>query len=174
MIDTTARPLGFALKSRTRRRLYLVICWAMAILLVYGFWKQMKNDGGANFPLFLPLYAFLGLTAMFGGVRNGGPIKPFAGLLWPLRKPAPRKDADETPWLDERDQARRDRIHLRSYTVVRWSSLLLFFSYLLHNKIPEPWVHQFGPPILFAFVLLIWILPQSMILWTEPDMEETR
>jgi hypothetical protein len=126
----------------------------------------------------------MSIPALLGGVRAGGVVKPFRGVHWvPLQE---REDVqsvsllsgppkcDEDASLDERETLLRNRVHFVAYTIARWFALILFAAYGLLALIHPDWLRQAG---LFCFLLLaltLWSLPQILILWTEPDMEEAQ
>jgi hypothetical protein len=125
---------------------------------------------------------FIGLFALLGGVRVGGIVKPFRGVHW---VPLPESDDVQTlltpprtsaffegTSLDEREANERDRIHFIAYTLARWLALLLFVAYGLLGLLHVAWFNRIGPFFLFLLTLTLWSLPQTLILWTEPDMEE--
>jgi hypothetical protein len=174
MIDEEKRPLGFSLNTRLKRRLYvaIVLCWCAAFC--WAFPRYQLRHGVEDFGSLMLLCIFLGLGAALGGVRSIGPVKPFVGLRIPFRSPAPRNDAEETPWLDEREQHERDRIHFRAYSIVRWLGLLILAAYAALGEMHVSWFSRIGPFAVLVLVLVLWVLPQSIILWTEPDMEEGR
>ena len=73
--------------------------------------------------------------------------------------------------LDEREMNERDRVHFVAYTLARWIALFLFAAYALLGAIHVSWFSQLGPFFFFLLTLVLWSLPQTLILWTEPDME---
>jgi hypothetical protein len=89
-----------------------------------------------------------------------------------LLHPAARFGA-EAP-LDERETGERDRMHFLAYTLTRWFALLLLAIYgLVAINFPAA-LRQIGSIFLCLLTLSLWSLPQTLILWTEPDMEEAQ
>jgi hypothetical protein len=74
--------------------------------------------------------------------------------------------------LDERETDERDHVHYVAYTLARWLALFLFVLYGLLGAIHVPWFGHVGPFFFLLLTLVLWSLPQTLILWTEPDMEE--
>jgi len=131
--------------------------------------------------------AVVNLGAFLGGVRSGGTVKPYGGIhsgLFPNRsevqelfgraRPVAGGDAAGNSDLDEREIRVRDRVHFVAYTVSRWFALLLFAAYALLSTLNVSWLARIGPLFFFLLALMLWSLPQTLILWTEPDMEEVR
>lgn len=124
-----------------------------------------------NFDLLMLLGVFSGITGLLGGVRALGPVKLFASLRIPFRNPAPRDGEEQAPWLDEREQNERNRIHFHAYVVVRWLALLLLIAYAALGSLGVSWFNRIGPVAVLLLALVLWVLPQLLILWTEPDLE---
>jgi len=177
----------FSTARRRTRRLIVVAYWIVA-LCVFGIvqWKEVLRPGHLDgLGLLFPLQAIIFLPAILGGVRAGGMVKPFRGVHW-----APSQQHDETQTLfgprrpvvnsmtaadlelDERDLRERDRMHFYAYTIARWL-ILLFLALQVGAVFLSPdWLLRAGDAAFFLLALVIWSLPQSMILWTEPDMEQ--
>jgi len=86
--------------------------------------------------------------------------------LWNRSKPVVAGLIGPEAELDE-----RDRVHFVAYTIARWLALALFAVYLGMGAANSQWLARIGPLFLFVPTLLLWSLPQTLILWTEPDME---
>jgi hypothetical protein len=79
---------------------------------------------------------------------------------------------------DERELHERDRAHYLAYQAVEMAVVLTMGVAMLRAMKPEmfgwmgvnPDELYFG--ILLALVMLMMTLPQAILLWTEPDMEE--
>jgi hypothetical protein len=75
--------------------------------------------------------------------------------------------------VDERTASIRNLTHFDAYRKLRsfvlWAVVLLWF-------LPRGLEHQkwLGAPLSFHFFLGLMFLPQTLVLWTEPDMEEAR
>jgi hypothetical protein len=82
---------------------------------------------------------------------------------------AARKEAERRNRLDEREVRVRNAAHYRAYAVLRWVGSLLVIAAVADR------VDEFAAAresLLLLFFLIIQWLPQSILLWTEPDMEE--
>jgi len=171
MIDEEKRPLGFSLNTRLKRRLYVVIVFCWCAVFCWGFQRHQSRHGVEDFDPMILAGVLLGVAGGLGGVRRIGPVKLFVGFRIPFRDRAPHNDAEETPWLDEREQSRRDRVHFRAYAIVRWLGLLTLATYAALGEMHVSWFSHIGPFAVVLLVLVLWVLPQVMILWSEPDVE---
>jgi hypothetical protein len=171
MIDEEKRPLGFSLNTRLKRRLYVVIVVCLCAVFCGIFLRYQLRRGVEDFDSLILISFFLGVAGALGGVRRIGPVKLFVGFHVPFRDRAPHNDAEETPWLDEREQSRRDRVHFRAYAIVRWLGLLTLATYAALGEMHVSWFSHIGPFAVVLLVLVLWVLPQMMILWSELDVE---
>jgi hypothetical protein len=92
--------------------------------------------------------------------------------LFAKRQPTQGELIAQEVALDEREIKRRDRIHFSAYTIVQVLVLIFFFfnSALLLWKQQELLLKT-DPLLFFLLTLTVWSLPQSILLWTEPDQE---
>lgn len=180
MISETRTTWGWSVTRRSTRRWIvagywlMTAFWAIAILM-----HSIRHHGSfANLSL---VYVLLWLPAFLGGVRSGGAVKPFRKVYFPMEdlrrngmvslfeRGVQRTSSDD---LDEREMRLRDRVHFVSYTVTRWLALVLFGLYALISAQHPEWLQITGPIFLFVLVMVMWGLPQSIILWNEPDVVE--
>jgi hypothetical protein len=161
----------------------LVTCyWGFVAFACFAFLLHQARHGVEDLGLLFVFQMFIVLPALLGGVRGGGLVKPFRGVHWvpmqqqggvqTLLKPAGLPQILQDISLDERETHERDRVHFNAYTVARWFALLLFVIYGVLGAIHVAWFSRVGPFFLFLLTLTLWSLPQSMILWNEPAMEE--
>jgi hypothetical protein len=116
---------------------------------------------------------------MLGGTWSNGMIRAFDGhepkndgtddysFMTPEDIKA-RKALERLKRIDERDVNIRNSAHYRAYSALRW--IVPAGLFLL---IAEPYRrHPFLVPAIYVLLLLVVSgLPQSILLWTEPDME---
>jgi hypothetical protein len=141
------KPFGSHVRFSQRARRGLIIGLYLCLLgFVLTWWLPLVAE--VAYPLrwvFMGLYAVLGLTLVYG-----------TGLL----------DAMPSRYLDERQQALRDRAHRLAYVPVNYFVLGILLSLGLAN-------HWFQEPIFIALVsafgLAIFMLPAVIIAWLEPD-----
>jgi len=172
--------------SRARRRTLVVLIYAaLAALMVGLFFADHWRTTG----YYLVFATFLINRFFLGGYNFGGLIKPFSG------KPPHRSDAPP-PFLllalrvyptepstseyrsDERELGQRDHTHYQAY---QWIASVLAVLWLLagwNTFKPQllAWIPVSPGLLLYGLVLAAMVvaltLPQSILLWTEPDMEE--
>ncbi len=151
---------NISIASRRRRRLLVTLLYAGCAVLVFAAW----------FPVFrlqkvwalLILLAFARIARFLGGRYEQG------GILPPV-------DCG-----DERELHRRDHAYFLAYWW--WDFTLLpaiFAAGFRINGIPATWnpelrafLYQLPVALLLASGILYYTLPQAILLWTEPDMEE--
>lgn len=187
MITTTSKLFGFSVARRSTRRFLVVLYWlGIAAFAVAFLLDQMRHTLDV-FGIIIAMQIFINLPSLLGGVRAGGVIKPYRGVRF-----APLLDRDEVQTvfggpksvigsataadlaLDERETRLRDRVHFVAYTLMRWLTLAIFAGFALLAMLRPDWTRQAA---LFGFILLglvLWSLPQTLILWNEPDVEEPR
>jgi hypothetical protein len=83
-----------------------------------------------------------------------------------------------TDAVDEREAHRWDYVHARAYRALGWAVILALFTAPLHTYVSaaaHPWFfaifQQLPNSMLMAAGVLYATLPQTILLWTEPDME---
>ena len=84
---------------------------------------------------------------------------------------AARKEAEKQNRLDERELRVRNAAHYRAYGLLRLLGSALVFA-AVADHINE--LAAARESLLLLFFLIIEWLPQSILLWTEPDMEGAR
>lgn len=147
--------------TQSRRRVLVVMMYSVAAALVV-----MWTGGVMQLtPCFLALSAwFICFRLIFGGDPNGG-----------LTEPSERDD--------ERDTIRRDHAHYLAYrflsTVLVTALFCAWFSNPnpvtpVVNPVVRSFLLQLPYGVLFAGGILYFSLPQVILLWTEPDMEEAQ
>jgi hypothetical protein len=185
MIADTRSSWGYSVGRRNRRRGIVIAYWIATGVVLAGFVRHsLAHQGVFVSPGLFNILIFL--PAVLGGVRAGGAVKPFRGIRW---TPVDSGDGTQTLFrkaqmgrgvnpadgeMDERETRERDRVHFTAYTLGRWMGMGLFvLCGLVDIWRPELLVWM-APAFLFLLVLTLWSLPQSLILWNEPDVEEAR
>jgi hypothetical protein len=186
MISESIRPLGFSMAKRRTRR-WLVVGYWVLIVALYALMQRADTVNPRHidfFHLFYPLQLLIFLPALLGGVRHGGLVKHFRGIHF-----VPLQERDDTQTLfgkadpqiadadlDERETRERDRIHFLAYTAARWMVLALLVVLLVVLLCTDStvWITRLSAAFFYLVALTLWSLPQSLILWTDPDMEEGR
>jgi hypothetical protein len=175
--------------SRARRRWLVVLVYAGFAALLSGLW--FKNHW--HWAYFLTLFASMFANRLLlGGSLPGGLVKPFRNkgsysyksesslddlLRWGFhRAPDPGQDTFRS---DERELRERDRAHFQAYGTLEGAAALLAFA--LFDKFERPeifaWIPVPSDLFLYYLAIVTFILfntlPQAILLWTEPDMEES-
>lgn len=181
---------GIPLGSRTHRRRFVIVYWAMCVAVPAALavlTARYPGWTGHGWTL-VGLGGVIGLLLFgMGGAGAGGPVRAFDGSPIPkeyrwspmgvadaaLSGPVFREDTLNEGPLDERDETLRNAAHYRSYRVMRLvvvygaAALVCLWRYL------QPFRDLAIPAALLVF-FVFWNLPQTLILWNEPDMEEAR
>jgi hypothetical protein len=125
--------LGMPLKTQRQRRLLVALYYAGLVgFAAAGLWI------GKNALISLAAQTFV-FGGLLGGIKMGGPVKPYAypaferdidgprGLNLQGRRPF---DASLT-WtpLDERERTQRDVAHYMAYRILRWSFGVFVLAY---------------------------------------------
>lgn len=183
MIASGSSIFGVSLRRQKTRRWLLGIYWCGLIpLFCIGFSRfAFGSRGGNSFVLNCAIWAAFWVAAVLGGVRAGGWVKPFRpqrpmrGEVQPLfsrPEPTPGELVAQEVALDERETMRRDHIHFAAYSILQIAVYIVFLAYLVVGMWRQELLGRLGLALLFLLTLASWSLPQSIILWTEPDMEE--
>ncbi len=182
MISNTRNLWGWSINRRSTRRWIVVFYWLLVALIAYATLCYTIRHGGAFLGIQIIQILVL-LPALLGGVRAGGAIKPFRGLRSPVYAFMDQRmislfhrdtAAEQEVELDERETRLRDRVHFVAYTVVRWLAMGLIVLYGIFGMTNPEWLGLTGPMFFVLLVLVLWSLPQSIILWNEPDVEAER
>jgi hypothetical protein len=171
---------------RTRRRSLVVLIYATLAVAMAGFWFLDRWHTSAAYLILatVPINRFF-----LGGYNFGGLIKPFNGN-WPHRSEAqpnlllltlriyPNEPAESDYKSDERELAQRDRAHYHAYQMLTITTCVLWLISHFEANIPNLLAKISFPtgPVLYglatAIVIVAITLPQAILLWTEPDMEQ--
>jgi hypothetical protein len=183
MISADSTLFDHSLARRRTRRWLVAAFWGGLVPLLYVGFHELFFIARGTFSLNTLNFALLAIfwiTIWLGGVRAGGWVKPFRAqtkvrnILQSLfAKPQPTQGeltAQELA-MDEREINRRDHIHFVAYSIARIMTLFLFTLYCMLGFWKQELLRQTGPLIFFLLTITLWSLPQTLILWTEPDLE---
>ena len=181
MINTRSF-LGISMTKRHTRRLLVVGYWSVVLTLIGIVLLSLRTSGTffgmpAEWPFMLIVVLMAGLL---GGYGNLGLVRAFDGRssedrmlvdysFMALSDIAARKEAEKETRLDERERNLRNAAHYKAYSAVRWVGFVCFFAFMPQQARMTVSLREAFLSLLF---LGIWGLPQTIILWTEPDMEE--
>lgn len=173
---------------RIHRRILVALIYACFAVLMAVFWGL---DHWRTTGVYMIFATFFVNRFFLGGYYFGGLIKPFNGKA-PRRSDAPPPFAMLTMRMwkpepveseyrnDERELEQRDRAHYWSYQVLTVALALVWLISDWMMKAPRmlAWVPVPADVLLYGFVLSACVvtitLPQSILLWTEPDMEQAK
>lgn len=164
--------LGISLRTVAHRRGLVLAYYA----LVFTFLAVMLIERDGSFLPGAMIVQTLTLGALFGGFKAGGPVKGYNG------KPSHdeenpvttlnlsgRSVFTRTYLLDERERAARDYAHYVAYRIL----LLTLATFMVLIVLTITWTELFFQrnAVTFLWVILVYALslPQSVILWTEPE-----
>jgi len=175
------------MSRRERRRALVVGIYAVFAALIVGLWfvDQWRSTG-----TYIYWAAMLACWLFLGGYYSGGLVKPFTGkvprrsystpslLLLKLRMyPAMAADDDHDYRNDERELHQRDRAHYQAYQAIAVVAVTVWVVAYVGMEKPHwmaaipmtPFQMFYG--LTLVTLMLIFTLPQCILLWTEPDME---
>ena len=173
---------------RARRRVLVAAIYVCLAALMAIFW--FVDHWRATSPFLI--FAAMGSCQLFlGGYYRGGLVKPFngkgprpetaqpsglmaLGLAMRIYRPSP--EADNSSYRnDEWELARRDRAHYSAYQVAAMAPILLWFIEYLKLEVPRLGARIPSDQLIYGLLLISIVvfmtLPQSILLWTEPDMD---
>jgi hypothetical protein len=168
--------LGLPLRTQRQRRLLVVLYYALFLALsALFFWKSLGSIG-----VILPQVFTLG--GMLGGIKIGGPVKVYQYPHLPLALDGPIQTLnleDRKPFntvgpegwspLDERELTQRDFAHFTAYRILRWTlGFACCLYWLAYANLPA-WLSNKGPILAWTLLVYVLSLPQSVLLWTEPN-----
>jgi hypothetical protein len=163
--------LGFSLRSRKRRH-FFVLTYYLAILSLTVLGTLYPNF----VTVFLISQSFI-LGSLLGGIRADGPVKPYSRTtigvpdgsgIQQLNLAGRRPLASFKP-LDERERIERDRAHYTAYTILRIVSPIALVLCLLTIDFAPHLILRNALSFAWFLSILVMSLPQSVILWTEPE-----
>lgn len=172
--------------ARARRRGLVVLIYAALAALMAAFWffDQWHSSGVYLILATIPINRFF-----LGGRYFGGLIKPFTGKAPGRRNELPsdlalvlriyRPELGERDYRnDEREVEQRGEAHYRAYWALSSAFVLLWGMMNLHANRPRLLERLSipGDVLLYglatAAVVVSLTLPQAILLWNEPEMEE--
>lgn len=172
---------------RMHRRILVGLIYACFAILMATFWEIDRWHTTGVYMIFATFFVN---RFILGGYYFGGLIKPFNGK-------APRRSDVPPPYVmlalrmwkpgpvgneyrnDERELEQRGQAHYVSYQVLTAALALVWLIADWKLKTPRllAWIPTSPDVLLYGFVLSACVvaitLPQSVLLWTEPDMETT-
>jgi hypothetical protein len=172
--------------ARDRRRMLVVGIYAAFVVGLAGCWFVDRWQTTGVYFIFATLMVN---RFLLGGYAFGGLIKPFNGKRPERIDRAPRfvllvlrvyqmPPGDEHFKSDERELEQRNVAVYKAYGAVLLVMVFVWLGTNLNLHLPRlmEWLHVPVANLLYglvtAAVVLGLTLPQAILLWTEPDMEE--
>jgi hypothetical protein len=177
--------LAIPLASRSNRRWLVFSYWVIVLLFAavatcwfhYALNQTVRLRVGVVQTIGIGLCVGWLFTAL-GGVGGKGPVSSFepSSRSWKERWRTARgwharKEFGQETALDERDIRLCNAAHYEAYKVVRLIALLVPFLFVLFGTVLRKQIWM-APSVGLILLLVIFNLPQTLILWWEPDMEE--
>lgn len=191
-MSATNKVFGITVDTRKKRRRLVVATYC--VLMLIGSLATLAGNGIA---VWGTIYAITFANAfVFGGYTSFGR----SGLVKPFLNKPPREEsvqseliklhledathvrfrpssADEAWKNDERELRRRDNAHYRAYPPLAIAVMFLFLiaAWSLHRPhwLPVNAMAIMLYAIALPAMLLALTLPQAIILWTEPDIDDS-
>jgi len=179
-----------SMASQTRRRTLVVAIYAAFAILLAALWLLTGWRGSGAYVIWA---AILACRLFLGGYYSGGLVKPFNNkppkepamppplLALKLRVYQPVPADDQSAWRnDERELHQRDHAHYLAYQAIGVAVCVPMFIASIRLIRPSllSWIPMQPDAIYYGLTLVALILfltlPQAILLWIEPDMEEPR
>jgi hypothetical protein len=178
------------MSRRSRRRALVVAIYAALTILLALLWVWTGWRGTGAYAIWAVILA---CRFFLGGYYRGGLVKPFVYrkpmnadappplLALKLRVYRPVLDTDEDGFRnDERELSQRDHSHYLAYQAVGCMVAVEAFVASMRMLSPklQAWMGMPADQMYYGFALvtltLFLTLPQAILLWTEPDLEQVR
>ena len=145
--------------------------------LVVGYWILMAICGSklmlsANHPDLgwqISLQVMGLATLSLGGVKRGGLVRRFVAEK--EESIELRLGKRERPWLDERESLLVSQVHNFAYRMAMYSAPGLLMLACIVAAVQPAWAERLFFLALLLLTVELWSLPQSILLWNEPDAE---
>ena len=171
--------------ARVHRRMLVVLIYATLAMLMAGLFAL---DRWRTTGYYLVFATFLINRVFLGGYNFGGLVKPFSGRAPERQDPPPflmlalrvypKEPVRDEYRSDEREMQHRDRAHYVAYQGMAVVLAVLWLLSSWNNFAPRllAWIPLSPALLIYGVVLAATVvaltLPQAILLWTEPDMEE--
>jgi hypothetical protein len=163
--------LGIPIAPRRNRRWLVAAYWLVIVSFTCGAFALLKahpqRSTGINILFtYAFMFAAIGLGRMVWDT-SFTPQNASAGIRTLFDSALEGRRTKAAP-RDEREQRQWDKAHTTAYALLSLV-VILAFPLQLWKYLPDP--GQLREPLILLVTLVIINLPQSVLLWTEPDME---
>lgn len=178
MIPTSRYMGGRLVAKRRNRRWYVAFYWGFIVpadAFVVGHIFARAHQEWIFYVAAVVMVLNLWTMSRFG-LKPMGPlaVRPDPETLRELRGAAETREIMADWTFDEREARERDRAVFRAYRWMLSFSFLWFAALTIAEGVWPECARWLGPVFLTLLIAVIAGLPQSLILWTEPDVEEAR
>ena len=180
--------LGIPLNSQAARRWFVAGFWLVEAAALAILFQCPIPPAVAGLSGFLPLLALLAfannLPLLLGGFSVGGAVSFYEGRpmqlkpeTWtrleanPARSGRVRRFLSVMRPVDEREAQLRDWAHHRAHRLLFWLMYLGAAVYLVVSAISLSLLARFGFALLDLLLIASLSLPQTLLLWTLPELE---
>jgi len=175
--------MGISLARSNGRRAAVAVYWVMVAfafsgLAYYGYWsgRQLSRYNPAWF-----YNAALALTGILGGRERNGLVRLFPkqrrqtaedySFMTPEDIVAKKERLKAQAW-DEREASALQRYQSRAYSLLTPIALPALFVMFALDTSGAARYGFLREPLMWLLLVVLWSLPQTLILWNEADMEE--
>ena len=154
------------LEKRSVRRLLVLLYWAVVLPAAC---ELMVSWNHTRFLWQLSLQVIVVTTLSLGGIKPGGLVKFYGrqqGQQIQILLGGSRASS-----LDERELALTARVHLLAYRAAMLATLLMLIVAAVMASWHREWLAPLAVGFLFLQTLRLWSMPQSILLWTEPEVD---
>lgn len=160
--------LGIPIARRSNRRWLIVGYWTVVLALTLSAVALLSEHRRSSAGLqVLCTYVFIFAATGLGRMVWETSFTPDPGIRT-LFDSALREQRRKNPPMDERQRREWERAHATAYALL---SLAAIFALPLQPWRLLPQASELRVPLILFVVLAIVNLPQSILLWNEPDME---
>lgn len=143
----------------------VVLYWMFALVFLLTVSGLFSSDLIRKFPACVEISSSIGFAILLFALGGTTPGRGPVGYFEPHSTTINER-------LDERDIRLRNAAHYEAYHVLRSFILpLSIIAFLWLETILERY-KKIGAPVAALAVLVVYNLPQTLILWWEPDIEE--
>lgn len=178
MIPTSKYMGGRFVARRRTRRWFVAFYWGFLVPAT-GFMVGRTFGRPDGEWLFYPVSVVMVLnlwTFSRFGLKPFGPLprRPDAQALRLLRGPAETREILADWDFDEREARQRDGVHFTAHKFLVLFSFGWFAVLALCEFLWPAWSRWLGPVFLCLLIAVIVGVPQTLVLWNEPDVEVAR
>jgi hypothetical protein len=174
------------MSARKRRRKLVIFIYVAIAAVMIDTWFLDRWHGTGAYVLYA---AFFACFMFLGGTYSTGLVKPFNNkrprtytdpppfLLLRLRTYLPVPGEGNDYLNDERELHQRGYAHYKAYQIIGLAVALIWALAMFRTLLPAwfRWISMKPDTLYYGLLLVVMVLfltlPQSILLWTEPDME---